>query len=1050
MDNQGLPDDGIQAGHDQEDTGGDGDTSSGPGCGQRHSLEEEFARAASVSDQDLFDKAKEDAGSGSRRRSFIPDEWMKPPGATTQNAAGIWEGLGVVLLGVLAPAALALLTCTIAAKRITLVTINHPLETILEFALVAAIPLINWRLFRSIRRGDMRFPALQGLASGLAIGAGLLVAAVSSAGLLFASNEFQRAIGHTFDTGFMGIAMVGVFSALTGIYLVNKVRLSRDFAQSRRQVLVYPAIGVLLAALCLFASETRSFCVRLAEKKAASSIAREHREGMGMLRQLNPIRDLKLEASDARAGGLAGLFIPIKQTTQHRLYFALGGRPLIAQNDTNMSAMPDDYISKHAVGSKIEGLSLLRSTLNAIMHPDTLSSTINWTYVFKNETTEAQEIRAEIGLPDGAVISGLTLWHDGEPQDATVAVTGNIPGQYQWSTAGHDCPAIVTPLGRGRYLLHCYPVLQDEELKVRLQITAPLKSETTTQAFVTLPRLVASNFDLSGEHVCRVLSPQALATKCPSLKADKTPTGIKILTGKLDEPTIANTGVTVNVARPQAGAPVAVLDNWVTYDAQKASDRKAEQEAARLRERLRRREQRAASHRRQMVVMLDARRDLRDQVEDIERAIDRGDPISDIEIKAKKVKVKPHYIVQTMEKSVAPQPKHLVIVVDGSVGMDKYRDDLVKALGTIPDSVATSVIIASEDTPKTLERLTRSQAITAIKHMNFIGGQDNLQAVIKAAELAGETKGGVVMWVHGPQALFNREIYILSPYAAKPAFWELPVDGGEVDTFEFFKNHSEVGPFAHVPRSGVTALDLSDFFAKWKGDRVNYAVSYNVNVGEPKCQIVDDLRGRELLLLRAFERCNQLIAQRKMTEAATIAVRYRLVTPVSTAMVVQGAQTAENSTDNANSTATTAELPAKEQAAEATAASTPADGYAAMEAPELQGATNGTIGPQGNDATVIQGINCAGTVRVNNLANLEALLNIVANGMELIGLLVGGVIACNGLFSSAAASAIMGIPVPFGRKGRVALGVAIAIVALSVPGIINWFVASARDANLFS
>ncbi|MBX9687924.1 MAG: hypothetical protein K2X27_14555, partial [Candidatus Obscuribacterales bacterium] len=59
-------------------------------------------------------------------------------------------------------------------------------------------------------------------------------------------------------------------------------------------------------------------------------------------------------------------------------------------------------------------------------------------------------------------------------------------------------------------------------------------------------------------------------------------------------------------------------------------------------------------------------------------------------------------------------------------------------------------------------------------------------------------------------------------------------------------------------------------------------------------------------------------------------------------------------------------------------------------APMLQGATNGTIGPQGSDATVIQGVNTAGTVRVNNLANLEALLNIIANGMEILGIAWGG------------------------------------------------------------
>src|SRR5262245_41679158 len=47
--------------------------------------------------------------------------------------------------------------------------------------------------------------------------------------------------------------------------------------------------------------------------------------------------------------------------------------------------------------------------------------------------------------------------------------------------------------------------------------------------------------------------------------------------------------------------------------------------------------------------------------------------------------------------------------------------------------------------------------------------------------------------------------------------------------------------------------------------------------------------------------------------------------------------------------------------------------YTGGQAPQLQGATNGTIGPQGQDATVISGVNTAGTVRVNNLANLEAL-----------------------------------------------------------------------------
>lgn len=115
-------------------------------------------------------------------------------------------------------------------------------------------------------------------------------------------------------------------------------------------------------------------------------------------------------------------------------------------------------------------------------------------------------------------------------------------------------------------------------------------------------------------------------------------------------------------------------------------------------------------------------------------------------------------------------------------------------------------------------------------------------------------------------------------------------------------------------------------------------------------------------------------------------------------------------------------------------------GYAS--APMLQGATNGTIGPQGGDATVIQGVNTAGTVRVNNLANLEALLNIIANGMEILGIAWGGPTMIMGFMHMAAGTQ--------DAMKRVLWGGAGVTGGLATPGCINWLVASARDANLFS
>lgn len=111
-------------------------------------------------------------------------------------------------------------------------------------------------------------------------------------------------------------------------------------------------------------------------------------------------------------------------------------------------------------------------------------------------------------------------------------------------------------------------------------------------------------------------------------------------------------------------------------------------------------------------------------------------------------------------------------------------------------------------------------------------------------------------------------------------------------------------------------------------------------------------------------------------------------------------------------------------------------------APMLQGATNGTIGPQGADATYITGVNTAGTVRVNNLANLEALLNIIANGMEILGIAWGGPTMILGFMHMAAGSQDAMKKVLFGMGGVTG--------GLATPGCINWLVASSRDANLFS
>jgi hypothetical protein len=112
------------------------------------------------------------------------------------------------------------------------------------------------------------------------------------------------------------------------------------------------------------------------------------------------------------------------------------------------------------------------------------------------------------------------------------------------------------------------------------------------------------------------------------------------------------------------------------------------------------------------------------------------------------------------------------------------------------------------------------------------------------------------------------------------------------------------------------------------------------------------------------------------------------------------------------------------------------------EVPALQAATNATISPQGQDATAISGINTGGTVRVNNLTNEEALLNIMANGLEILGIAWGSNCMLVAWLRMSA-----GDPQ---AKVKLLGGAAGTIGGLSAPALISWLVATARDANLFS
>jgi hypothetical protein len=290
-------------------------------------------------------------------------------------------------------------------------------------------------------------------------------------------------------------------------------------------------------------------------------------------------------------------------------------------------------------------------------------------------------------------------------------------------------------------------------------------------------------------------------------------------------------------------------------------------------------------------------------------------------------------------------------------------------------------------------------------------------------------------------------MYIMAPYIERPAFFELALDDRWTDTNEFFKNHREIGPFVPVARSSSVSDDLRTFLRKWQPGGSEYVVDVEHTAQQPDCKEVTSKQQTELVTLFNRDECYRLLRENNTTDAIEVARVARIVTPV-TGAVVLGRQV--NNTGVASvDPVQTAWLqgaqngtigPEQYQAHRAQVIS------ANQDAPQLQGATNGTV-LQNTNATVIAGINTAGTVRVNNLANLEALLNMIAIAGMALGLAAGACLLVPGTFG-ATAGRVMGVGPSV--QARAIYAAAFISFGWMLPGFINWMLASSRDANLFS
>jgi hypothetical protein len=739
---------------------------------------------------------------------------------------GVW----FLFVGVIYPALVILIEW---GTRMCAMEFFDPMPGYLHAALVLAAPFGNLIVYMASRGSIQIKPLWIGAAAGLA---------------LTVSAWYTILFLPLIPLALVGILMMGLglLPLAPPISLICAIIAARRFKRIHGVSHLFRAPGlvkgVALGMFLLFALNIQVGITRMAMSVAANNEDPDRRSfAIRALRKLGD-SDLLLRSCYRRtgvAGSPLGLFIFRGQwvsTSQARtIYYRVMGEPFnsapvptsIAGRSGFFGMMGFDRgLGGDSVADKVPGLSLNGSRLDGSIDGEAALGYLEWTLVFKNDTMRQQEARAILALPPGAVVSRLTLWVDGEEREAVFAKKNLVKKAYKNIVRRKRDPVLITTVSPDRVLMRLFPVPpQGGLMKVRVGVTAPLYMNDMSHAALKPPRIIERNFEIADSftHSVWIESKDELENTIKSLVVERPNDELYAIRGAVSD--------------------AELLDHQFQFTA----GRNAEVKRVRATDSI------AGSN---------------------------------------------NVVIQDFTKNELAKPKNVVLVIDGSSCMREHRTQLIEAVSKIPDGTSLTMVAALDEPVRIPEKngdtssSARDEVVAFLKSMSFNGGFDNVKALSIAGAIAMSRRDCVVIWIHGPQpVLLSSPESILQMKRRRPG-------AGRIYSIETASGINKIadelgyGPaYTEAPRWGSLARDLYGIIGG-QDPSTGLITASRKRVEESELQGSESFpeTSDHLARLWANDRIMKLYRsqdKKGLKEAVSLANQYRLVTPVSGAVVLE-------------------------------------------------------------------------------------------------------------------------------------------------------------------
>ncbi len=236
--------------------------------------------------------------------------------------------------------------------------------------------------------------------------------------------------------------------------------------------------------------------------------------------------------------------------------------------------------------------------------------------------------------------------------------------------------------------------------------------------------------------------------------------------------------------------------------------------------------------------------------------------------------------------------EHVAVAVDGSGVMRPWRPELANALPNIPTSTFSMFLAADQVETlfkSTIQDIPASQLMNKkLLHVRCQGGVDNAPGLLRAVDESLRRKNGVVLWVHGPQPIGSEK-------AIAQILERIKRNPGKVKIFSFVVLDGEdrilaaldgTGAVHPIARRGTLADDMQAFFDYISGSD---GLPTIFRTHAPLSKVAGATKSSEdISLLWAQSQVWDMTASgdaQKRKKATELAAKYRIVTPVSQAVV---------------------------------------------------------------------------------------------------------------------------------------------------------------------